>query len=130
MAVYSGKDGSLTFDNTAVARVRNWSFQGSVDTLETTNLGQTAREYAPGLKSGGGSCTIYYHDDNTTLASVLDNCITTGDPVGGKLKLAWGAKALVFDALVNSISLGCTTGEVMSAEVSFTMTGDYQQLSL
>lgn len=130
MAVYSGKDGSLAFENAGVARVRSWSFQGSVDTLETTNLGQIAREYVPGLKSGSGSCTIYYHDDNATLASVLDNCITSGTPASGRLQLRWGGKVLAFDALINSVGLGCTTGDVMSAEVSFTMSGDYAQVSL
>lgn len=130
MAVFSGKDGSLTFENAAIARVRNWSFQGNVDTLETTNLGQDAREYVPGLKSGTGSCTIYYHNDNTSLAGVLDNCITTGDPVAGAMLLKWGAKSLAFNALINSVSFACTTGEVMSADVSFTMTGDYTSASL
>ena len=47
MAVFSGKDGTLQWQNAAVTRVRNWSLQSTLDALEVTNLGQIAREYAP-----------------------------------------------------------------------------------
>ena len=130
MAVLSGKDGSLKFDGAGVARVRSWSLQGGFDTLETTNLGQIAREYVPGLKSATGSASIFYHDDNTTLQSVLDNCLTTGNPTMGAFELNYGTKSVKFNGYVNSVSFACSTGEVMSAEVSFTMSGDYTSLTI
>lgn len=130
MAVYSGKDGSLSFDGTAAARVRNWSLQASVDALETTDLGKIARTYEPGLKSATGSCTIIYHDDNTSLQTVLDNCITAATPAKGVLRLSWGSKYVSFTVLVAQVALGCTTGEVMSADISFTMDGDYTGVAL
>jgi hypothetical protein len=130
VAVLSGKDGSLKFDGTAIARVRSWSLQANVDTLETTNLGQIAREYGPGLKSASGNASIFYHDDNTSLQSVLDNCLTTGNPTIGAFELNYGTKSVKFNGYVNSVAFGCTTGEVMSAEVSFTMSGDYTSLAL
>lgn len=130
MAVYSGKDGSMQWAGGAVARVRNWSVQANLETLETTNLGTDARDYVPGLKTATGSATIYYHDDNTSLASVLDNCINTGTPTSALLDLRWGTKRLAFNAYVTSVSITCSTGEVMSAEVSFTMTGDYSVVTL
>lgn len=125
MTVLSGKDGTLQFDKTNVARVRSWSLQAGFDTLETTNLGDIARTYTPGLKSATGTASIFYHDDNASLRSLLDNCITTGDPVAGAMALYYGSKHLGFTCYVNSVAITCSTGEVMSAEISFTMSGDY-----
>ena len=130
MGVFSGKDGSMTWAGGAVARVRNWSVQSAFDTLDITNLGENAKSYAAGLKSASGSATIFYHDDNTSLSALLDNCITTGTPTEAALDLRWGTKRLAFNAFVNSVSITCSTGEVMSAELSFTMTGDYTTITL
>lgn len=130
MGVYSGKDGSMIWAGGAVARVRNWSVQSSFDTLEVTNLGEDARSFTAGLKGATGNATIFYHDDNTSLSALLDNCITTGTPTEAALDLRWGAKRLTFNAYVNNVTITCSTGEVMSAEVGFTMTGDYNTITL
>lgn len=130
MAVFSGKDGTLQWQNAAVTRVRNWSLQSTLDALEVTNLGQIAREYVPGLKSATGSCTIFYHDDDVTLRWMLDNVITTGAPSNGILDLKWGAKHVEMTVLITSANITCSTGEVMTADLSFQMTGDYRIASM
>jgi len=126
MAVFSGKDGTLQWQNATVARVRNWSLQSTLDALEVTNLGNDARAYVPGLKSATGSCTIFYHDDNSTLRGMLDNIITTGTPSSGILDLKWGGRNIEMTALITSANITCSTGEVMTADLSFQMTGDYR----
>jgi hypothetical protein len=130
MAVFSGKDGSMKWEGGSVARVRNWSVQSTLDTLETTDLGDDSREYVPGLKSATGSATIFYHDDDNSLRTLLNNCINTGTPASALLDLNWGTKRLEFRAYVTSASITCSTGEVMSAEVNFTMTGNYTVVTL
>jgi hypothetical protein len=130
MAVYSGKDGQVEWVNTKVTRVRNWSLESSFDTLEVTDLGDDARAYVAGLKSATGSMTVFYHDDDASLSSILDNVITTGTPTAGKLELLWGAKQITVNAFINTASITCSTGEVMSAELGFTVTGDYTSYKL
>lgn len=130
MAVYSGKNGSLKFDNVTAARVRNWSFTSTAETLDVTDLGEDARKYTAGLKTATGQASIFYHDDNTSLAGILNNVITTGTPVAGILKLRWGPQELEFAAFVTSATVTCSTGEVMSADISFQMTGDYRTIKL
>ena len=130
MAVFSGKDGSLKFDTTTIARVRDWSMDASFDTLDITNLGEISRSYTAGLKSATGSATIFYHDDNTTLQGILDNCVTTGVPAPGAIELIYGAKSLKFNCYINSVSVACSTGEVMTANVQFTRTGEYTSATL
>ena len=130
MAVYSGKDGQLEFDSNVVGRIRSWSLQASYDTLDVTNLGNDARAYTPGLKSASGSASLIYHDDNLEIRSILETCITTGTPVTANFDLKWDNRRVQFNAYVNSANITCSTGEVMSADISFTMTGDYQSITL
>lgn len=130
MAVYSGKDGSIIFGGGTQTRVRNWSVQTNVDMLETTDLGDDERNYIAGLKSATGSATIMYHDDNTTLRGILGAAITANVPTSARLELRWGTKDLDFNAFINSVSITCSTGEIMTADISFTMTGDYLTVDL
>ena len=129
MACYSGKDGSLKFDSQAIGRVRDWSINSTVETLDSTALGEDARVFCVGLKTATGSATIFYHSDNN-ISTILDNCITTGTPSAGTMELIWGTKKLTFSAIINSATITCSTGEVMSADVSFQMTGDYTTVTL
>lgn len=130
MAVYSGKDGVIVFNNNLQTRVRNWSVQTNVDMLETTDLGASERNYIAGLKSATGSATIMYHDDNNNLSTILSSSITAGTPYPARLEFRWGAKNLDFNAYINSVSITCSTGEIMTADISFTMTGDYLTVDL
>lgn len=130
MAVYSGKDGVIVFNNNTQTRVRNWSVQTNVDMLETTDLGDSERNYIAGLKSATGSATIMYHDDNSTLRNILSSSITAGTPYPARLELRWGARDLDFNAYINSVSITCSTGEIMTADISFTMTGEYLTVDL
>lgn len=130
MAIYSGKDGSIVFGNNAQTKVRSWSVQTNVDMLETTDLGDAERKYTAGLKSATGSATIMYHDDNSTLRNILNTSITRGTPSAARLELRWGNRDLDFIAFINSVSITCSTGEIMTADISFTMTGDYLAVDL
>jgi len=130
MAVFSGKDGSLRWNNKAIARVRSWSVQSNLETLDVTDLGDDARAYVAGLKSATGNASIYYHDDNNNFRELLDNVINTGTPGSAQLELRWGGKKLNFTAFVTTASITCAVGEVMSADVSFQMTGDYDAITL
>ena len=130
MAIYSGKDGKLEVDDLAIGKVRSWSLNSTVDTLDVTDLGDEARHYVPGLKAATGSASLIYHDDNTEIQQVLDDCITTGTPGEAKMELMWGTKKIGFNAYITSANITCSVGEVMSADISFTMSGDYQVVTL
>lgn len=130
MAVYSGKDGRVEWNNVTITRVRNWSLQSTFDTLETTDLGDDARVYVAGLKSATGAMTIFYHDDDTSLRTILDNVILTGTPTAARLELIYGPKRIEMNAFINTAAITCSVGEVMSAELGFTMTGDYRTTTL
>lgn len=133
MAIYTGQNGILKFNGQQQVNIRNWSVTTTVDTLEVTDLGDRKRKYIPGLASATATATIMYHDDNATLRNILDTSIRSdsqGDPVARNLELKWEGRDLDFQAYITSVTVTCTVGDVMTADVSFQMTGDYTTIDL
>lgn len=131
MAIFSGQDGVLVFNGQTQVRVRNWAVTNNVDTLETTDLGDDARSYKAGLKTATATATIMYHDDNATLRNILNTAISRTDaPSAHRLELRWDDKDLDFNAFITSVNITCSVGEIMTADVSFQMTGDYLIVAL
>lgn len=132
MAYFSGRDGAVYIDSTQVARVQSWSLTANVDALETTDLGDNARDYTPGVKSATGSATIFYYDSGP--ADLLNKVLQTGaveDADKVALSLRWGStRRINADVLITSADVGVQTGEVMTATVNFTVCGDYTTITL
>jgi hypothetical protein len=93
MTYYSGKDGTLTYNGSQVAKVSNWSVSSTVDTLETTVLTESDRSYVPGLRTISGSATVFYYDN--APVSLLDRVVKTAVVSESDIlaiKLGWGTK--------------------------------------
>ena len=129
MTYYSGKDGTLTYNGSSVAKVSNWSISSTVDTLETTVLTESDRSYVPGLRTISGSATIFYYDEPNVPAapkSLLERIIKPGAVSESDIlviKLGWGTKFIQGDCIITSAELNCAVGEVMQATIQFQFTG-------
>ena len=132
--LYSGKDGKLYFDgsNTASAKVKNWSFTAS-------------QAIIPGIRSATGSCSIYYYQTSAGsgtptggVSSFVDKFVKVGSSSGGdavnadsssvRLKLAiddtsTAMRYLEVIAYITSLTMTCSVGEVISADISFEVHG-------
>lgn len=131
MTYYSGKNGTLTYNGNSVAKVSNWSFSSSVDTLETTAISDSERSYVPGLRQATGSATIFYYDD--APKPLLERIIGTSAVSESDillLKLGWGSKYVQGNVIITSGELNCAVGEVMQATVQFQFTGAVTGVSL
>jgi len=131
MTYYSGKNGTLTYNGNSVAKVSNWSFSSSVDTLETTAISDFDRSYVPGLRQATGSATIFYYDDapKPLLERIINtSAISESDILS--LKLGWGGKYVQGNVIITSGELNCAVGEVMQATVQFQFTGAVTGVSL
>lgn len=126
MAIYTGKDGKIIFDGDTQVRCKSWTLDASLAMLDTTELSKDTVQNEAGLKSFSGSATIMYHNDNNRLARMLDNIFTKDTPTKAEVEFQWGDKTIKFNAFVTSASLSMTTGEIMTADVSFTAAGDLQ----
>jgi hypothetical protein len=124
MTYYSGKDGTLTYNSTLVAKVSNWSITAQVDTLETTVLTESDRSYVPGLRTITGSATVFYYD--SAPVTLLERVVKTGSVSEAdilSIKLSWSTKLIQGNVILTSAELNCAVGEVMQASIQFQFTG-------
>ena len=131
MTYYSGKNGTLTYNGNSVAKVSNWSFSSSVDTLETTAISDSERSYVPGLRQATGSATIFYYDDapKPLLERIIGTSAVSESDILS-LKLGWGSKYVQGNVIITSGELSCAVGDVMQATVQFQFTGTATGVSL
>lgn len=131
MGYYAGKDGQVEVDDRVIAKVSSWSLSANVESLEVTSLDDIARDYTPGLKSANGSLTCWYYDN--APVRLLSKVIQTGEVRESdkvKLTLRWGPNRVTCTALLTSGELACQVGEVMQAQLSFTVCGDFSTVKL
>ena len=128
----------------AATQVQSWSFIWTQDLLPIDRLRSTDRSFHPGMKSLTGNCKIfYYRDDNAGLdkgdesaAWILEkifktsgsgSSINSGDSPELEFQLGFkegGAEQFIrFQAYITSYTLGASSGEVSSADISFQMNG-------
>jgi hypothetical protein len=130
---FTGTDGTLSIDGAVVARARNIQINGSIEALDTTTLADNESTLIQGRRSYSGSCTIYYYEDTNgslSAATILQNIFSTNAPSKTKtfafsvtLAGQYKDRVLAFNAYVTSIGMAVTTGDIVSAEVSFAVSG-------
>jgi hypothetical protein len=130
---YTGIDGALFVDNVKIARVSNWSFNASADTLEITSLGDYARNYVYGVQSFSGSATLFYYENASNLiegrAAMDDVVRTTATPTEPthtmELRFDNGstARRVAFKCALNQVEISASSGEIIQANITFTVCG-------
>ena len=71
MATFSGSDGVILVGTDQVAEVRSYSIDETMDTLEDTSMGDSARTYKTSLKSFSGSADVFFDDTDTSGQGAL-----------------------------------------------------------
>ena len=130
---FTGIDGALYLDGNKVGRITGWTFQGTADALETTTLGDFARCYVYGVQSYTGTCTLLYYENDQAkidgsglMTDVLRTTQTPTEPTHEmELRYQNGAAthAVRFGCLLPTVSISAAVGGVVTAEVSFTVSG-------
>lgn len=128
---FTGADGALYVGGTRIAKVRNWSISGSVETLNVTRTDDTAAKFIYGRQSYSGSCTaLYYEDDASALevSALLSNIVrTSGTSATANatllLELATN-RQLQATVLFTQADISASTGDIVSANLSFVVTGN------
>jgi len=131
MTYYSGKNGTLTYNGTLVAKVSNWNISTTVDTLDTTALTESDRSFVPGIRSTSGSATVFYYGSSPVpllQRVVKTTAVTEADILA--IKLGWDTKFIQGNCIITSAELSCAVGEVMQANIQFQFTGAPTGVSL
>ena len=125
MAV-AGKNGKVVVGASAskkVVGIKNWSLELSLDTLETTALGDDWKNYITGLKEWSASSEGDYEvpvdtEGQKALQDAFLNCTT----VMVKLYVD-GTNYYQGEAYINSLSIEDPVDDVVSISIEFTGTG-------
>ena len=127
MATHLGKEGTVQVGSNAIAEIRGFSIDETIDTVEDTSMGDSAKTYLASIKDFSGSVDVLYDETDTngqTALSVGSSVTLNFAPEGtssGDVKLTGTAivtgksVSSSFDGLVESTITvqgtgGLTTG--------------------
>ena len=122
----AGKSGKLaigTENPVTVVGIKNWSIDLSLDTLETTALGEDWKNYIAGLKEWTASAEgdFNIHTDQTGQAA-LQTAFLNGTDVDAQFYV----DSTHYDggkAIINSLSIEDPVDDVVSISIEFTGNG-------
>jgi len=137
MAFFRGEEGSVLFDKagssaTTVAGTTSWTLDLTKDVLETTDHGDTFRNYTGGLVSGTGTIELQYTQgaastkEQELINDILDAPSTEAESANAQFKLylaTTGTKGFTFDGIITSASFGTTVGDLTTVSCSFQTCG-------
>ena len=150
MSYFTGQHGILKIASPsnsqyeAVAKVRDWSINFQMDTIDTSTLQDVDRTKLPGLRSFDGSATVlYYSESGSNFEMLTKETIKTGPPLNQTTPKNFGAQAAGagvvqmqlkvgqgtqlktcgFSCYITGWQMTCSTGEVFQASMTFTGTG-------
>jgi len=114
MATHLGKEGTVQVGSNAIAEIRGFSIDETIDTVEDTSMGDSSKSYLASIKDFSGSVDVLYDETDTngqTALSVGSSVTLNFAPEGtdsGDVKLTGTAivtgKSITssFDGLVES----------------------------
>ena len=137
-----GTDGTTPFtikfaEFESVGDCREWSFEVTREELDTTTIGQSLGQQAPfrtfitGFGDGTGSATVYFTDDDTTIANRLIEDVVQRKQVGATFKLYTDAvlssgkpndtasTSIEVPATITSASFTVNPDDAQAVEISF-----------
>lgn len=125
MAV-AGKNGKVVIgesETKKVVGIKNWSLELSLDTLETTALGDDWKNYITGLKEWSASSEGDYEVPvDADGQQALQDAFLNGTTVTVKLYVD-GTNYYKGEAFINSLSIEDPVDDVVSISIEFTGTG-------
>ena len=121
MATHTGSEGTIKIGANTLGELRSFSLETTGDTIETSNMGTTARTYKAGLTAWSGTASLFW-DENDTAQTAL----TTGSeitiavyPEGATA----GDKYYTGTAIVTAKSVSASFDGLVESSISFQGTG-------
>lgn len=136
---FTGTNGAFLVDGIQTAKITNWSLSANVSTLETTTLGDYAREYIAGIQSFRGSATLFYYLDangNLDGKDLIEEVIRTTAPDSSPQHSVTlrvqetPARQVKLKIIVTSAQVTMAVGEICTVAIEFTGCEPLQDASL
>ena len=118
MASHHGKNGIVKFSTNSVGEVDKWSCDESVDTADSTAMGDTARTHIAGIPGWSGSFSAKYDpaDTNGQVAATIGASVSLGLYSDGG---ATGKKYLSGTATITKRTIDADMGDMVKISCEF-----------
>jgi len=119
--VHTGSEGTIKIGSDTVGELRSYSLETTADTIESTNMGTTARTYKAGLTAWSGTASLFWDElDAGQTALVIGTQITINVyPEGAST----GDKYFSGAAIVTAKSVSASFDGLVESSISFQGTG-------
>ena len=129
MATHLGKEGTVQVGSNAIAEIRSFSVDESIDVVEDTSMGDSAKTYLASIKDFSGTSDVLYDETDTNgqkALSVGSSVTVNFAPEGtdsGDVKLT--GTAIVTGKSVNSSFDGLVESTITIQGTGGLTTGTY-----
>ena len=133
MAILRGEQGSVQFETgggslATVVGTRSWSLTITKETYETTDHGDTFRNFIGGLISGTGTVELIYDPDATGQAAFIEDVVKVNDATDASFELfttgtSAGTDSVAFGGIITDMEITSTVGELVIVSCSFQTSG-------
>jgi hypothetical protein len=122
MAVYNTSGCSLSVGGTALANLIDATVELSIETIDTTEIGNVDRKFISGIRTGTISGNLYYDQTNTQI-DALEKAAKSGAPVAFIFTLHSNA-TYTCNAIITSFSPSAAVADVVRVSFSAQITGE------
>ena len=121
MATHTGSEGTIKIGTDTLGELRSFSLETTGDTIETSNMGTTARTYKAGLTAWSGTASLFWDElDAGQLSLTVGSEITIKVyPEGASA----GDKYYTGSAIVTAKSVSASFDGLVESSISFQGTG-------
>ena len=133
MATLRGEQGAVQFETgsgslATVVGTRSWSLTITKETYETTDHGDTFRNFIGGLISGSGTVELVYDPDATGQAGLIEDIVKTNDATDASFELfttgtTTGTDSVQFGGIITDMEITSTVGELVVVTCNFVTSG-------
>ena len=116
MAIHKGSEGTVHVGTDAVAEIKSYSVEETMDTIEVTTMGDSFRDYQTSLTSFSGSLDVFWDEEDTAQIA-----LSVGSEVTLKFYpegTATGAKYYEGTAIVTGLSISASFDGMVEASIS------------
>ena len=71
MATHLGKEGTVQVGSNAIAEIRGFSIDETIDTVEDTSMGDSSKTYLASIKDFSGTVDVLYDETDTNGQTAL-----------------------------------------------------------
>ena len=133
MATLRGEQGAVQFETgsgslATVVGTRSWSLTITKETYETTDHGDTFRNFIGGLISGTGTVELIYDPDATGQAGFIEDVVKVNDATDASFELfttgtTTGSDSVAFSGIITDMEITSTVGELVVVSCNFVTSG-------